>query len=114
MERDTRGKIEETQRFMLMLWAIFLIILYVCSFLVEYHFPGQEEDLVAGEKILTDLQKVFFFALMGMGFLIDLVNMRYDKNKAYVFLIWSLVLGGFSSGIGAMQYHVIFQIMGGG
>ncbi len=114
MEQDAKGKIEETRKFMLMLWTVFLIILYACSFLREYYFPIQEEIVTAGEKALIDLQKLFFFALMGMGFLIDIVNMRDDRNKAFVFLLLSLVVGGFSGGIGAMQCQVLSQIMGGG
>ena len=89
MEQNIREKIERTQQFMLALWTIFLIILYVCSFLAEYHFPGEREEMAGGEKILSDLQKLFFFALMGVGFLIDLVRMRKDKNNAFVFLLLS-------------------------
>ena len=110
MEQDAKEKIEQTQRFMLMLWTVFLIVLYTCSFLTEYHFPGEREKMVAGEKVLVDLQKLFFFALMGMGFLIDLVRMREDKNKAFVFLLLTLLLGGFSGGIGAIQAQFISYI----
>ena len=70
--------------------------------------------MTAGEVILNDLQKLFFFALMGIGFLIDLVRMRENKNNAFVFLLLTLFLGGFSGGIGTMQYKAISQILGGG
>ena len=113
MEQDTKEKIEQTQRFMLMVWTFFLIVLYACSFLTEYHFPDEREGVAAGEKILTDLQKLFFFALMGMGFLIDLVRIREDKNNAFIFLLLTLFLGGFSGGIGALQSKFIFHVMGG-
>ena len=101
MKQDAREKIEQTEQFMLMLWTTFLIILYVCSFLAEYHFPGEREEMAAGEMILNDLQKLFFFALMGIGFLIDLVRMRKNKNNAFVFLFLTLLLGGLSGGIGS-------------
>jgi len=114
MGQDNRVKIKQTQQFMLVLWTIFLIFLYVCSFLVEYHFPGEREEMAAGEKILIDLQMLFFIALMGMGFLIDIVRMRENRNKAFVFLLLTLLLGGFSGGIGAMQFQLISHFMGGG
>ena len=113
MEQGSRGKIEQTERFMLTLWTFFLITLYACSFLVEYHFPGEREKISAGEIILNDLQKLFFFALMGIGFLIDLVRMRENRNNAFVFLLVTLLLGGFSGGIGAMQFQFISHVMGG-
>ena len=113
MEPNTREKIEQTERFMLMLWTVFLIVLYMCSFLAEYHFPGEREEMAAGEMILNDLQKLFFFALMGIGFLIDLVRMRENRNNAFVFLLVTLLLGGFSGGIGAMQFQLISHAMGG-
>ena len=109
-----REKIEQTQRFMLMLWTVFLIVLYGCSFLAEYLFSGEQELMAVGEIILSDLQKLFFFALMGMGFLIDLVRMRENKNNAFVFLLLTLLLGGFSGGIGAMQSRFIVHFIGGG
>ena len=114
MAQDSKEKLEQTQRFMLMLWTVFLIVLYACSFLTEYHFSGEKEEMAAGEKILNDLQKLFFFALMGMGFLIDLVRMREDQNKAFIFLLLTLLLGGFSGGIGAMQSQFISHVLRGG
>ena len=86
----------------------------MCSFLAEYHFPDESEEIVAGEKILNDLQKLCFFALMGLGFLIDIVRMRENKDHAFIFLLLTLLLGGFSGGIGAMQSQFISQIMRGG
>ena len=99
---------------MLMLWAFFLIVLYACAFLIEYHFPHEEEEMVLGRKVLSDLQGLFFFSLMGVGFLIDLVRMREDRNKAFIFLLLSLFLGGFSGGVGAIQYQVFNFIVGEG
>ena len=114
MEQNLTNKIKQTERFMIVLWAFFLTVLYVCSFLTEYHYPHKEEEIVVGRKILSDLQRLFFFALMGAGFLIDLVRMREDRNKAFIFLLLSLLLGGFSGGIGAIQYQALYFALGGG
>ena len=114
MVQSTINKIKQTERLMLMLWSFFLIVLYMCSFLTEYHFPHEEEEMVLGRKVLDDLQRLFFFSLMGLGFLIDLVRMREDRNKAFIFLLLSLFLGGFSGGVGAIQYQVFNFIVGEG
>ena len=114
MEQNTINKLKETEQFMLMLWAFFLIVLYTCSFLTEYHFSHEEEEMELGRKVLSDLQRLFFFSLMGVGVLIDLVRMREDRNKAFIFLLLSLLLGGFSGGVGAIQYQVFYFIAGGG
>ena len=114
MVQSTINKIKQTERLMLMLWSFFLIVLYMCSFLTEYHFPHEEEEMVLGRKVLGDLQRLFFFSLMGLGFLIDLVRMREDRNKAFFFLLLSLFLGGFSGGVGAIQYQVFNFIVGEG
>jgi|TARA_B110000438_G_C15338801_1_gene446983 hypothetical protein len=114
MVQSTINKIKQTERLMLMLWSFFLIVLYMCSFLTEYHFPHEEEEMVLGRKVLGDLQRLFFFSLMGLGFLIDLVRMREDRNKAFIFLLLSLFLGGFSGGVGAIQYQVFNFIVGEG
>ncbi len=107
------NKIKQTEHFMLMLWVFFLIVIYVCSFLTEYYYQLESIKVAAGEKILNDLKGVFFFALMGMGFLVDLVRMRENKNKAYIFLFLSLLLGSFSGGIGAIQCQAFNYIAGG-
>ena len=113
MEQNATNKIKQTEHFMIGLWSFFLIVLYGCSFLIEYHFGNKEEEIVVGKKILDDLQRLFFFALMGLGFLIDLVRMREDRNKAFIFLFLSLILGGFSGGIGAIQYWAFRYFLGG-
>ena len=114
MVQSIINKIKQTERLMLMLWSFSLIVLYMCSFLTEYHFPHEEEEMVLGRKVLGDLQRLFFFSLMGLGFLIDLVRMREDRNKAFIFLLLSLFLGGFSGGVGAIQYQVFNFIVGEG
>ena len=114
MEQNATNKIKQAERLMIALWAFFLIVIYVCSFLTEYYYPHEEEEIVVGRKVLNDLQRLFFFALMGVGFLIDLVRMREDRNKAFIFLLLSLLLGGFSGGIGAIQYQAFYYVLGGG
>ena len=42
----------------------------------------------------------------------DIVEMREDKNRAYQFLFLSLVAGGFSATISAVQYNVLARIFG--
>ena len=60
--QDMQEKIEQTVHLMLMLWALFMIALYTCSFLAEYHFPGVREEMLPGDEMLGDLQKGFFFS----------------------------------------------------
>jgi len=108
------NKIKQTEQFMQRLWSFFLIVLYICSFLTEYHFSYDSEEIILGKKILGDLQMLFFFSLMGLGFLIDLVRMREYRNKAFIFLFLSLLLGSLSGGVGAIQYQVFNFIVGGG
>jgi len=60
MEQNLTNKIKQTERFMIVLWAFFLIVLYVCSFLTEYHYPHKEEEIVVGRKILSDCNGYFF------------------------------------------------------
>ena len=111
MEENIGEKIKQTEHLLRILWTAFLIILYICSFLTEYHFPGKSEKVAPGEIILIDLQKLMFFALMGLGFLIDIVRMRQDKNKAFIFLLLTLLVGGAAGGIGAIQYQLISHMV---
>ena len=101
------SKIKQTEHLMLMLWVFFLTVVYICSFLTEYHYQLESKEVAVGKKILNDLKGVFFFALMGMGFLIDLVRMRENKNKAYIFLLLSLLLGSLSGGIGLFNTRLL-------
>ena len=105
------NNVKQTEHFMLMLWVFFLVIIYGCSFLIEFHYQIESTEVAAGEQILNDLKGVFFFALMGMGFLIDLVRMRENKNKAFIFLFLSLLMGSLSGVIGAIQYQAFNYIV---
>ena len=107
----SRYQIEETKELLLKIWAVLLLGLYGVGFLHEKMLVQQ--TLEASEEILPDIAKLLFFALMFVSFLVDIVEMREDRNKAYRFLLLSLFLGGLSSTISAIQYHTWAWIFGG-
>jgi hypothetical protein len=107
----SRYQIEETKDLLLKIWAVLLLGLYGVGFLHEKMLVQQ--TLEASEAILPDIAKLLFFALMFVSFLVDIVEMREDKNKAYRFLILSLFLGGLSATISSIQYHTLAWIFGG-
>lgn len=108
----SQEKIAETLTLLHRIWALFLIAIYFMGFMDEYHFPGNRNEPLPAEAILWDAQRVLFFGLMFVGFLIDLVQMREDRHKAFLFLFLSLILGGFASWISAFQCKIIFQLFG--
>ena len=93
-------------------WALLLIALYFSGFMAEYHFPGVSETVSASEGILRDVEKVLFFGLMAAGLLVDVVRMREDRDKAFIFLFLSLLLGTFSGIVGSLQYQAISLLLG--
>ena len=99
----SRYQIEETKELLLKIWAVLLLGLYGVGFLHEKMLVQQ--TLEASEEILPDIAKLLFFALMFVSFLVDIVEMREDRNKAYRFLILSLFLGGLSATISSIQYR---------
>jgi len=103
-------KLEETLTLLQQVWALFLISVYFSGFMAEYHFPGTREEPLEKEAILWNVQRVLFFGLMFVGFLIDLVQLRGDRHKAFLFLSLSLLLGGFSSWISAVQCKILLQL----
>ena len=107
----SRYQIEETKELLLKIWAVLLMGLYGVGFLHEKMLVQQ--TLEASEEILPDIAKLLFFALMFVSFLVDIVEMREDRNKAYRFLILSLFLSGLSATISAIQYHTWAWILGG-
>ena len=107
----SRYQIEETKELLLKIWAVLLLGLYGVGFLHEKMLVQQ--TLEASEEILPDIAKLIFFALMFVSFLVDIVEMREDRNKAYRFLLLSLFLGGLSATISAIQYHTWAWIFGG-
>lgn len=72
----------------------------------------QAEGAQAAESILPDVGKVLFFGLLFVSFLIDIVEMRENKDKAYQFLFLSLIAGGLSATISAKQYHLLAGLLG--
>jgi hypothetical protein len=108
----TQEKIAETLTLLKSVWALFLIAVYFIGFMNEYHFPGMREEPLEGEAILWNAQRVLFFGLMSVGFLIDVVQMREDRQKAFLFLFLSLVLGGLSNWISAIQFQVLSNLSG--
>ena len=93
-------------------WAFMLMGLYGIGGFQEHALNLQAKALPVAESILPDVTKVLFFGLLFVSFLIDIVEMREDKNKAYQFLFLSLVVGGLSATISAMQYQGIMWISG--
>jgi len=104
-------KIEETRELLLKIWSVLLLGLYGVGFLHEKMLVQQ--TLESSEEILPDIAKLLFFAFMFISFLIDIVEMRENRNKAYRFLFLSLFLGGISATISAMQYHTWAWMLGG-
>lgn len=108
----TQEKLADTLVLLKRVWTLFLIAIYFIGFMNEYHFPGMREEPLEGEAILWNAQRVLFFGLMFVGFLVDAVQMREDRQKAFLFLFLSLVLGGLSSWIPAIQFHAIAYVFG--
>ena len=75
MERDTRGKIEETQRFMLMLWAIFLIILYVCSLKVY------RAESVKDIRLFGEMHRYITALLTWKGYRVGEIKVNHRARK---------------------------------
>ncbi len=104
-------KLEETLQFIKLMWALFMAALYLTCFIDEYRFPGERSKPLDGEEDIWMVQNVLFFGLMGLGFLADLVQIKIDKTKAFLFLAMSLVLGGLASTIGALQFRIIKKLL---
>ncbi len=103
----SQEKLAETLTLLHRVWALFLIAVYFLGFMDEYHFPGERKEPLPAEAILWNAQRVLFFGLMFVGFLIDLVQMREDRKKAFLFLLLSLLLGGMASLISAIQCQIV-------
>ena len=104
--------LDETKILLRQVWAFMLMGLYGIGAFQERAVILQAEVLPAAESILPDVAKVIFFGLLFVSFLIDIVEMREDKDKAYQFLFLSLIAGGLSATISAMQYHALAGILG--
>ena len=104
--------LEETKMLLRQVWTFMLMGLYGIGVFQERAVTLQVEAAQATESILPDVAKVLFLGLLLVSFLIDLVEMREDKDKAYKFLFLSLIAGGLSATISAMQYHALAGILG--
>ena len=110
MENDPakEPQVEETLILLKKIWVFFLVGLYAVCLYNEYRFPGTRE----GEDILWKVERVIFFGLMGLGLLADIVQIRIDRSKAFLYLFASLVLGGLCNLIAMGQMKVFRFIFG--
>ena len=104
-------QVEQTKELLLKVWTVLLMGLYGVGFLLEKMLV--EQVVESTKEVLPDIAKLLFFALMFVSFLIDIVEMRENKDKAYRFLLLSLILGGLSATFSAMQYHALTSVMAG-
>jgi len=111
-EETSTRKIEDTLSLLKKIWVVFLIGLYAACIYNEYRFPGFREEPMEGEEGLWQIQRVLYFGLLGLGLLTDIVQTRIDRNKAFMFLFASLIMGGLSTLVGATQFKVFDFILG--
>ena len=104
--------LDETKILLRQVWAFMLMGLYGIGVFQERAVTLQAEAAQATEFILPDVAKVLFLGLLFVSLLIDLVEMREDKDKAYQFLFLTLIAGGLSATISAMQYHALVEMLG--
>ena len=106
--------LDETKILLRQVWAFMLMALYGIGFFQERAAVLQTEAAQAAESVLPDVAKVIFLGLLFVSFLIDIVEMREDRDKAYQFLFLSLIAGGLSAPISALQYQGITWLAGAG
>ena len=104
----------ETKILLRQVWTFLLMGLYGIGIFQERSVVLQTPVAQAAESIFPDVAKVIFFGLIFVSFLIDIVEMREDRNRAYQFLFLSLIVGGLSATISAVQYNVLAKAFGGG
>ncbi len=106
-------KVVDTLIFMKKTWVVFLVGIYIGSFYGAFHAPESGgAAAVDGEEVLRKIQRTLFFALIALSFLIDIVQMRYDRDKAFLFLFLSLAMGGLADLLGPIQYKVAGALFG--
>ncbi len=106
-------QVEATLILLKKIWVFFLVGLYAVCLYNEYRFPGMREvEPLEGEAILWKIQRVFFFGMMGLGFLADIVQIRIDRSKAFLYLFASLVLGGMCNLIAMGQMKLLNFFIG--
>ena len=104
---EEKAKLEETLTLIKTVWIFLLMALDLACFYNEYRFPGMREQPLDGEAVFWKAQRVLYFGLLGVGFLADIVQMRVDRKRAFIFLTLSLVLGGLATIAGAYQYRLV-------
>ena len=114
MENDPvkEPQVEETLILLKKIWVFFLVVLYAACLYNEYRFPGMRDEPLDGEAILWKIQRVLFFGLMGLGLLADIVQIRIDRSKAFLYLFASLVLGSLCSLIAVWQMKLFNFFIG--
>ena len=105
-------KIEDTLLLMKKFWVLILLGLYAACLYNEYRFPGFREEPLEGEAILWKMQRVLYLGLLGLGLLIDIVQARIDRDKAFIFLFASLILGALSTLATSAQFRIFSTIFG--
>lgn len=105
---------EDTKILLRQVWTFLLMGLYGIGISQEHSATLQAEAAQQAESILPDVAKVIFFALLFVSFLIDIVEMREDRDKAYQFLFLSLIAGGLSAPVSALQYQIVLWFIGAG
>jgi|TARA_B110000467_G_C18294687_1_gene467130 hypothetical protein len=114
MMQEKKRNEEETLDLILKIWIVFIVGLHLLGFIDESYFPGFRSEPLDKQEILWKAQQVIFFGMMCLGFLIDIIQMRLTKDKAYQFLLLSLVMGSLSGYLSAYQYKFIAVIFRGG
>jgi hypothetical protein len=115
MENDPvkEPQVEATLILLKKIWVFFLVGLYAICLYNEYRFPGvREGEPLDGEAILWNIERVIFFGLMGLGLLTDIMQIRVDRSKAFLYLFASLVLGGLCNLFAMGQMKVFRFILG--
>ena len=111
--RPQEPQVEATLMLLKKIWVVFLAGLYTACLYNEYIFPGvREGEPLEGEAILWKIERVLFFGLMGLGLLTDIVQIRVDRSKAFLYLFASLILGGLCNLIAMGQMKVLRFIFG--
>ncbi len=86
------------------IWAFLLLALYTAGFIDARMFSESGTPFPEREEILIKAQRVLFFGVMAVGFIIDLVRMRINRNYAYQYLLLSLLMGSFSEIISGLHW----------
>ena len=106
-----QAKLDDTLTLLKCVWTLFLVALYMACFLNEYKFPGFRDTPLEGEEVYWKVQRIFYFGLLTVGFLADLVQLKMDRRKAFMFLLLSLLLGGLASVIGVYQFQAVNAVL---